>query len=50
MTVLLAEQNAFKSLKIANRAYILENGQITMEGTGKDLLSDPRVKEAYLGV
>ena len=50
MTVLLVEQNAFKSLKIANRAYILENGQITMEGTGKDLLSDPRVKEAYLGV
>ena len=47
MTVLLVEQNAFKSLKIANRAYILENGQITMEGTGKDLLSDPRVKEAY---
>ena len=41
MTVLLVEQNAFKSLKIANRAYILENGQITMEGTGKDLLSDP---------
>ena len=50
MTVLLVEQNAFKSLKIANRAYILENGQITMEGTGKELLANPKVKEAYLGV
>ena len=50
MTVLLVEQNAFKSLKIADRAYILENGQITMQGTGKELIVNPKVKEAYLGV
>lgn len=50
MTVLLVEQNAFKSLKIADRAYILENGQITMQGAGKELIVNPKVKEAYLGV
>ncbi len=49
-TVLLVEQNAFKSLKIADHAYILENGQITMKGSGKELIADPKVKAAYLGV
>ena len=49
MTILLVEQNAFMALKYANRAYVLETGNITLEGSAKDMLSDPRVKEAYLG-
>ncbi|MHB8513032.1 MAG: ABC transporter ATP-binding protein [Actinomycetota bacterium] len=48
-TILLVEQMAFQALGIADRAYVLETGQITMEGSGQDLLADPRVKEAYLG-
>ncbi len=48
-TILLVEQMAFQTLGIADRAYVLETGAITMEGTGKELLEDPRVKEAYLG-
>jgi branched-chain amino acid transport system ATP-binding protein len=48
-TVLLVEQNAFASLKIAHYAYVLEVGQIVLEGTGQDLLNDKRVQEAYLG-
>ncbi len=48
-TVLLVEQNAFAALKIANYAYVLEVGSVVLEGTGQDLLSDSRVKEAYLG-
>jgi branched-chain amino acid transport system ATP-binding protein len=48
-TILLVEQMAFQALGIADRAYVLETGAITMEGTGKQLLEDPRVKEAYLG-
>jgi branched-chain amino acid transport system ATP-binding protein len=48
-TILLVEQMAFQTLGIADRAYVLETGAITMEGTGKQLLEDPRVKEAYLG-
>jgi branched-chain amino acid transport system ATP-binding protein len=50
VTVLLVEQNVFKSLAIADRAYVLENGRIVLEGKGKDLLNDAHVKEAYLGV
>jgi branched-chain amino acid transport system ATP-binding protein len=50
VTVLLVEQNVFKSLAIADRAYVLENGRIVLEGKGKDLLNDTHVKEAYLGV
>ncbi|HEY0485222.1 MAG TPA: ABC transporter ATP-binding protein [Mycobacteriales bacterium] len=49
-TVLLVEQNAQQALSVAHRAYILETGTIVKEGTGKDLLGDPAVKEAYLGV
>lgn len=49
MTILLVEQNAFMALKYAHRAYVLETGNITLEGSAKDMLSDPRVKEAYLG-
>ncbi|WP_235529148.1 MULTISPECIES: ABC transporter ATP-binding protein [unclassified Phycicoccus] len=48
-TVLLVEQNAAQALKRADRAYILETGEIIREGTGKDLASDPAVKAAYLG-
>lgn len=48
-TVLLVEQNAFKALSLATRAYILETGTIVKEGTGKDLLRDDSVREAYLG-
>ncbi len=48
-TVLLVEQNAFASLKIAHYAYVLEVGQIVLEGTGQELLKDKRVQEAYLG-
>ncbi len=50
VTVLLVEQNVFKTLAIADRAYVLENGRIVLEGKGKDLLNDAHVKEAYLGV
>ncbi|MEA4880538.1 MAG: ABC transporter ATP-binding protein [Synergistaceae bacterium] len=48
-TVLLVEQNAFAALKIASYAYILEVGRVVLEGPGEDLLTDSRVKEAYLG-
>lgn len=48
-TILLVEQNANMALRIANRGYVLETGTITLTGSGKDLLGDPRVKEAYLG-
>ena len=49
VTVLLIEQNANMALKIADRAYVLETGHITIEGTGAQLLVDERVKAAYLG-
>lgn len=49
VTVLLIEQNANMALKIADLAYVLETGNITMRGTGAELLADERVKEAYLG-
>ena len=50
VTVLLIEQNVFKTLAVADRAYVLENGRVVLQGTGKDLLNDAHVKEAYLGV
>ncbi len=49
-TVLLVEQNANQALARAHRAYVLETGSVTREGTGKELLTDPAIKEAYLGV
>jgi branched-chain amino acid transport system ATP-binding protein len=49
-TILLVEQNAVASLKIAHRAYVLESGKIALSGLAKDLLNDPRVREVYLGV
>ena len=48
-TILLVEQNAFKALSSANRAYVLETGSITRSGNAQELISDPAVKEAYLG-
>jgi branched-chain amino acid transport system ATP-binding protein len=48
-TILLVEQNARMALSIASRGYVLENGRITISGSGKALLDDPRIKEAYLG-
>jgi len=50
VTVLLVEQNVKHSLEICDRAYILENGRITLSGAGKELLDNPHVKEAYLGI
>ena len=49
ITIVLVEQNAQRALRIANRAYVLETGEITLSGSGKDLLADNRVREAYLG-
>ncbi|GHF50852.1 branched-chain amino acid transport system ATP-binding protein [Amycolatopsis bartoniae] len=49
-TVLLVEQNAQQALSRAHRAYVLETGRITRQGTGRELLADSSVKEAYLGV
>ena len=49
VTILLIEQNANMALRIAHKAYVLETGNITMEGTGAELLADERIKEAYLG-
>ena len=48
-TVLLVEQNAKKALSIADRAYVLETGNITLEGRARDLLEDDSIKKAYLG-
>ncbi len=50
MTVLLVEQNVAVSLKLADRAYVLESGRVVLSGTGTELLADSRVKEAYLGL
>ena len=49
VTVLLVEQNANMALSIADRGYVLETGKIILEGTGKELLSNPEIKKAYLG-
>lgn len=49
ITILLVEQNAKMALSIADRAYVLENGRITMSGDAKELLTDERIKKAYLG-
>ena len=49
VTVLLVEQNASRALGIANRGYVMESGNVTMNGDAKQLLNDPRVRAAYLG-
>jgi branched-chain amino acid transport system ATP-binding protein len=48
LTVFLVEQNAFHALKLAHRGYVMVNGQITMRGTGQELLARPEVRSAYL--
>ena len=50
MSILLIEQNARQALRIADRAYVIENGRIALEGTGQELLNNEQVKEAYLGL
>jgi branched-chain amino acid transport system ATP-binding protein len=49
MTVLLVEQNAFQALKIADTAYVMANGRIAQQGTGAELLADPKLQSAYFG-
>jgi branched-chain amino acid transport system ATP-binding protein len=50
ITIMLVEQNVAVSLKISQRAYVLENGRIVMSGSGNELLNDARVRQAYLGL
>jgi branched-chain amino acid transport system ATP-binding protein len=50
VTVLLVEQNVRQTLAMCDRAYVLENGRVVLEGTGKEMMDDPHVKEAYLGI
>ncbi len=49
VTILLVEQNASRALAIADRGYVMESGIVTMNGPAKEMLSDPRVRAAYLG-
>ncbi len=50
VTVLLVEQNVHHTLAMCNRAYVLENGRITLSGTGEEFLNNDHIKEAYLGI
>jgi branched-chain amino acid transport system ATP-binding protein len=50
LTCVLVEQNVAVSLKLANEAYVLENGRVTLAGQGQALLADDRVRQAYLGM
>ncbi|MGD9862571.1 MAG: ABC transporter ATP-binding protein [Pseudodonghicola sp.] len=50
VTVLLVEQNAYGALRIADRGYVMETGRITMSGAAEELIADPRIREAYLGI
>jgi len=50
LTCMLVEQNVAVSLKLASRAYVLENGRVTLSGSGEELLADDRVRKAYLGL
>ena len=49
-TILLVEQNVRQSLKLSDRAYVMENGKIIMEGKGRDLLNSEEIRKAYLGI
>jgi branched-chain amino acid transport system ATP-binding protein len=49
VTILLIEQNAKLALEVSNRGYVMESGTITLSGDARDLLSNPKVREAYLG-
>ncbi len=50
ITILLVEQDVFQALGVAHRAYVLENGSIAIEGKAEELLNNPRIKEAYMGI
>lgn len=50
ITILLIEQNAFMALKTSNRAYVLENGRVSMQGESKDIIEDEKVRQIYLGI
>jgi branched-chain amino acid transport system ATP-binding protein len=50
MSLLLVSQDVLQALRIANRAYVMENGSVIMEGPGQEILGNPKVKEAYLGI
>ncbi len=50
ISILLVEQNVFHAIELANRCYLLENGQITLEGTKKEFEENPKIKESYLGM
>jgi branched-chain amino acid transport system ATP-binding protein len=50
VTILLVEQNVFRALTMSDRAYVLENGRITLKGEGSDLLKDEHLKKAYMGI
>lgn len=50
VTILLVEQNVVRALEFSDRAYVLENGRVTLQGTGPDLLKDPYLKRAYMGL
>jgi branched-chain amino acid transport system ATP-binding protein len=50
VTILLVEQNVYQSLRIANRAYVLETGRVVLTGTGADLLNNDHIKKAFLGM
>ncbi len=50
VAILIVEQNVYKALTLADRGYVIENGRIVMEGTGKELLNDEYLKTAYLGI
>jgi branched-chain amino acid transport system ATP-binding protein len=49
VTIVMVEQNAFAALELSDRSYVLEQGRVTMSGTGRELLDNPHVKAAYLG-
>ncbi len=50
VTILLVEQNVYQSLRIAHRGYVLETGRVVLSGKGEDLLNDPHVRKAFLGM
>jgi branched-chain amino acid transport system ATP-binding protein len=50
ITILLVEQDVFQALAVAHRAYVLENGSIAIEGGAEELLNNPKIKEAYIGI
>jgi branched-chain amino acid transport system ATP-binding protein len=49
MTVVMVEQNALAALELSDRAYVMEQGSVTLSGSGQQLLDDPHVQKAYLG-